>query len=318
LRNALKPKAQKEKSAESSRREQGRVLLITDEPTVSGLASLEYAGLEVVGVSAGAAALISLHRFRPHLVIASSAIKGLSVMDLARTLTRTEDGLPLLVVGSESSTSKLRQAVIAVGAFDYFQIPEETELLVLRANQLVRIRQSIDQLRAEADLDHLTGLANRRRFRVALKRELERWHRYGTPCALLMLDIDHMKAINDEHGHPFGDVVLRQIANTLRDVSRDTDTAARLGGEEFALLLAGIDDAKAELAATRLLRIFSEQSIEGVRDITVSIGLAACPAHADSGRTLYAASDAALYVAKNEGRNRMSVAPLLQQTLPGV
>ena len=313
----MKPKAQKEKS-KSANREQGRVLLITDEAAAPCRASLEYAGLEVVGVSAGAAALVSLRRYRPHIVIASSAIKGLSINDLARTLTQTEDSLPLLVVGSEASTSKLRQAVIAVGAFDYFQIPEEVELLGLRANQLVRLRQSIDRLRAEADLDYLTGLANRRRFRVALKRELERWRRHGAPCALLMLDIDHMKAINDEHGHPFGDVVIRHIANKLTQVSRDNDTAARLGGEEFALLLAGIDDAKAELAARRLLRIFSEQSIEGVRNVTVSIGLAACPAHADSERTLYAASDAALYVSKNEGRNQVSVAPLRQQILPGV
>jgi len=313
----LKPKAQKEKS-KSANREQGRVLLITDEAAAPCRASLEYAGLEVVGVSAGAAALVSLRRYRPHIVIASSAIKGLSINDLARTLTQTEDSLPLLVVGSEASTSKRRQAVLAVGAFDYFQIPEEVELLGLRANQLVRLRQSIDRLRAEADLDYLTGLANRRRFRVALKRELERWRRYRAPCALLMLDIDHMKAINDEHGHPFGDVVIRHIANKLSHVSRDTDTAARLGGEEFALLLAGIDDAKAELAARRLLGILSEQSIEGVLNVTVSIGLAACPAHADSERTLYAASDAALYVSKNEGRNQVSVAPLRQQILPGV
>lgn len=314
----MKPKVQKEESGEKARREQGRVLLITDEAAAPCRASLEYAGLEVVGVSAGAAALVSLRRYRPHLVIASSPIKGLSIDDLARTLAQTLDPLPLLVVGSEASTSKRRQAVLAVGAFDYFQIPEEVELLVLRASQLVRLRQSIDRLRAEADLDNLTGLANRRRFRAALQRELERWRRYGAPCALLMLDIDHMKAINDEHGHPFGDVVIRHIANKLSLVSRDTDTAARLGGEEFALLLAGTDDAKAELAARRLLGILSEESIEGVRNVTVSIGLAACPAHADSERTLYAASDAALYVAKNEGRNRMSVAPLRQQVLPGV
>jgi diguanylate cyclase (GGDEF)-like protein len=314
----LKAKAQKEISTEKARREQGRVLLVTDASTVSCRAPLEYGGLQVVGVPAGVAALISLRRHRPHLVIASSAIKGLSINDLARTLTQTEDNLPLLVVGPEPSTPKLRHAVIAAGAFDYFQLPEEVDLLVLRSNQLVRIRQLIDQLRAEADLDHLTGLANRRRFRVALTRELERWRRYHTPCTLLMLDIDHMKDINDEHGHPFGDLVIRHIANKLSAVSRDTDTAARLGGEEFALLLAGVDETKAESAARRLLEILSEESIDGVRNVTVSIGLASCPTHADSERALYAAGDAALYVAKNEGRNRVSVAPPRQQSLPGV
>ena len=313
----MKPKPQKEKSGNRSRSAQGRVLLITEDQAVDSKALLEAAGLNVVAVSAGAAALVSLHRYRPQLVIASSAIRGLSISDLARRLDETEDGLLLLIVGSEPSTSERRQAVISAGAFDYFQIPAEIELLVLRAYQLTRLRESIDRLRAEADIDHLTGLANRRRFRVALTREFERWRRYGAPCALLLLDIDHMKAINDTYGHPFGDGVIRQIANKLSLVSRDTDTAARLGGEEFALLLAGIDSNKAELAARRLLGILSEQAFEGDQTVTVSIGLAGCPAHANSERTLYAASDAALYVAKNEGRNRVAVAPLLQPNLPG-
>lgn len=189
----------------------------------------------------------------------------------------------------------------------------EVDLLALRTKQLIRIRQSIDRLRSEADIDPLTRLPNRRRFRAALVRELERWRRYGTPCALLLLDIDHMKGINDEFGHPFGDLVIRHIADKLTQVSRDTDTAARFGGEEFALLLAGIDGEKAEAAAQRLLRILSEEKIEGVGRVTVSIGLAACPAHATSERALYVASDAALYVAKNEGRNRVAVAPLRQE-----
>ena len=303
-------------SEKRSTRAQNRVLLITEDQSGVNAALLETAGLNVVAAAPGAAALVALNRHRPQLVIASSAIEGLSIGDLARRLNQTEDGLMLLVVGAEPATAERRQAVISAGAFDYFQLPEEVELLVLRAKQLTRLRESIDRLRAEADIDHLTGLANRRRFRVALTREVERWRRYGAPCALLLLDIDHMKTINDTYGHPFGDVVIRNVAQTLTEVSRDTDTAARLGGEEFALLLAGIDSAKAELAARRLLAILSEQSIEEVGNVTVSIGLAACPTHANSERMLYAASDAALYVAKNEGRNRVAVAPLLQPNLP--
>jgi diguanylate cyclase (GGDEF)-like protein len=171
----------------------------------------------------------------------------------------------------------------------------------------------LERLRGEADLDHLTGLANRRRFRVALNGEVERWRRYSMPCALLLLDIDHMKAINDKYGHPAGDLVIREIASTLTRVSRDNDTAARLGGEEFALLLAGIDGTKAESAARRLLDALAEQQVEGVGSISVSIGVASCPDHADSERALYAASDGALYVAKNEGRKRVAVAPLMRE-----
>jgi len=147
--------------------------------------------------------------------------------------------------------------------------------------------------------------------------EVERWRRYGVPCALLLLDIDHMKAINDNFGHPVGDLVIREIASTLTRVSRDNDTAARLGGEEFALLFAGIDGTKAEFAAKRLLDTLAEQEVEGVGNISVSIGVASCPDHADSERTLYAASDQALYVAKNEGRKRVAVAPLMQERVRG-
>jgi diguanylate cyclase (GGDEF)-like protein len=314
----LKAKAQKEKSGETASRNSPRVLLITDDPQVPLRASLESAGLEVVGVCTGAAALISLQRSRPQLVIASTATRGISSGELARMLGQTRDGAFLILVGAEPSTFERRQAALAAGAFDYFQLPEEFELLALRSGQLIKLRQAMDRLRAEADLDHLTGLANRRRFRVALAREVERWRRYGVPCALLLLDIDYMKAINDKYGHPAGDVVIREIAATLARVSRNNDTAARLGGEEFALLFAGIGDTKAELAAKRLLTILAEQHVEGVGNISVSIGVAACPAHADSERALYAASDRALYVAKNEGRKRVAIAPLMQEKLPGV
>jgi diguanylate cyclase (GGDEF)-like protein len=315
----LNPQPRKAKPPAKPRNEQARILIVSDEADVSLNQNLRSMGLDVVGVSKGAAALVSLHRYRPHLVIANAEVKGLSLSDLAQTIRGTDDGLiSLIVVGSQPSSLELRQTVMTGGAFDYFQIPQEAELLALRAKQLIGIGQSIDRLRSEADIDHLTGLANRRRFRAALAREVERFRRYGTPCALLLLDIDYMKSINDEHGHPFGDTVIRHIAQRLTQVSRDTDTAARLGGEEFALLLAGIEVDKAELAAQRLLGILSGELVEGVRKVTVSIGLAACPAHANSERTLYAASDAALYVAKNEGRNRVAVAPLLQRNLPGV
>ena len=292
--------------------------MVTDQSDVSFRETLEAIGLDVVGVSGGAAALVSLHRSRPQLVIADAQIKGLSIVDLVKALQATEEILPLIMVGTKNANHRRRLEALTVGAFDYFQVPDEHELLALRAKQLIGISQSVDRLRSEADLDHLTGLANRRRFRAALVREVERFRRYGTPCALLLLDIDYMKSINDEHGHPFGDIVIRHIAQKLTQVSRDTDTAARLGGEEFALLLAGVDAEKAEKAAQRLLTILSEEVIEGKRQVTVSIGLAGCPDHANSERTLYAASDAALYVAKNEGRNRVAVAPSIQGTLPGV
>ncbi|MBA2524375.1 MAG: diguanylate cyclase [Pyrinomonadaceae bacterium] len=314
----MKAKAQKEKPGKTVARERGRVLIVTDEQESVDSGPLTSAGLEIVGVCRGPAALVSLQRSRPHIVIASAAIKGISTAELARMLGQTEDGIPLVLVGAKASALNRRQAALSAGAFDYFQLPAEIDLLVLRVGQIVGLRQTMERLRSEADLDSLTGLANRRRFRVALDREVERFRRYSVPCALLQLDIDHMKEVNDHYGHPAGDLVIRHVANTLNAVSRDNDTAARLGGEEFALLLANIGEDKATAAAERLRALLAEQSIPGVGNISVSIGVAACPAHATSERALYAASDGALYVAKNEGRNRVAVAPLIQEKLPGV
>jgi diguanylate cyclase (GGDEF)-like protein len=294
------------------------VLVIADEPGAWLVTSLESAGFKIVGVSTAAAAPVLLSRSRPHLVIANAQLRGLTLPELAQILNQRDDDLPFVLVGAAPAVLQLRQTAMAAGASDYFQLPEQFELLALRAKQLIRLRQRMNQLRGEADLDTLTGLANRRRFRVALTRELERWRRYGVPCALLLLDIDHMKRINDTHGHPAGDRVLREIAKTLSKVCRDNDIAARMGGEEFALLCANVDAAKGELAAKRLHEVLSQQHIEGVGRIGVSIGVAACPEHANSERSLYAASDAALYVAKNQGRGRIAVAPRLQEELPAV
>jgi len=233
-------------------------------------------------------------------------------------LEQSDNGVPLVLAGSAPATRETRMAALCDGAFDYFELPVEVDLLVKRIEQLIALRQKIERLRADADLDALTGLANRRRFRVALVREVERWRRYNVPCALLLLDIDLLKVINDKFGHPAGDAVIRQIAQILSEVSRDNDTAARLGGEEFALLLAGIEVEKAAAAAERLREVISRRVVDGVGHVTVSIGVAGCPASGTAERTLYSASDEALYVAKNGGRNRIAVAPLMQEKLPGV
>jgi len=310
--------AKKKNEPNANDRSRGRVLLISDQSQASYVEALGAREIEVVGVSSGTAALVSLQKSRPHVVVANPSARGLRVGELAKTLAQMEDGIPLVLAGVEPATIENRRTALMSGAFDYFELPLEFDLLLERTGQLVVLRQEIDRLRAEADLDYLTAVANRRRFRVALKREVERYLRYGIPCALLLLDIDHLKAINDKFGHPAGDVVIRQTARTLTQVSRNNDTAARLGGEEFALLLAGINTEKAAAAAERLRSVLGETHVEDVGKVTVSIGVAACPASASSERSLYTASDRALYVAKNAGRDQVGIAPLLQEKLPGV
>jgi len=290
-------------------RDQGRVLLITDDAATHACgATLDAAGFAVFGVEGGAAALVALRRTRPHVVVADVGLKGIGAGEFARSLARVEDATPVVFIGAAPADAARRVRAIDAGAFDYFQVPGESALLVARLGQLVRIRQIIDRLRAEADLDALTGLPNRRRFRKSLDREVERWRRYAVPCALLLLDVDHMKKINDAHGHPAGDLVICAVAAALSQLSRDNDTPARLGGEEFALLLAGADEHNAAAAAERVRRAVAEVPVEGVGHFTVSVGVANCPGHARSERGLFAASDGALYRAKQRGRDRVEVA----------
>ena len=301
--------AGKRDTPRAASRDQGRVLLVTDDPVVGAYRELlESAGFNVVDVTRGAQALVELGRSRPHVVIADTNLRGIGADELARKLSRAQDSLPLVLVGDAEANGARRSAAFALGAFDYFQLPVERALLLARVEQLVSLKQTMDRLRAEADRDYLTGLANRRRFRTALGHELERWRRYNFPCALLLADIDFLKRINDAHGHSAGDIVIRHVASALTEHSRDNDTAARLGGEEFALLLAGADSMKAVVAAERLRQSVCAAPVEGIGVVSISIGVAACPSHARTERTLYAASDAALYRAKREGRNMVLTA----------
>src|SRR5215204_2369919 len=291
-------------------RDQGRILLVTDDPQLSGYAAaLEERGFVVAGVSGGAKALVALQRTRPHIVVADTGLKGISAAELTRMLSDPQAAVPVVLAGLDPSTPERRCAAMEAGASDYFQLPTEFPLLAARAGQLVAHRLTIDRLRAEADQDYLTALANRRRSRKALGQEVERWRRYHVPCALLLLDIDHMKRVNDTYGHPAGDRVIRFIADVLAELSRDNDTAARLGGEEFALLLAGVESEKALAAAERVRVAVAGRRLEEVGGgVTVSIGAASCPDNARTERELFGTSDAALYLAKQEGRNRAVLA----------
>lgn len=291
-------------------RARGRVLLVADEADGSVAFSklLEESGFAVVGVAGAMRARLKFRETRPHVVVVHTALRGMTYTDLARMLLAADESMALVFVGTGEANTARRGEALAVGAFDYFCQTTDGRLLVARVRQLVKLKNQIEVLRRAADCDYLTGLANRRRFRAALGQEVERFRRYQVPCALLLLDIDFLKRINDAHGHSAGDTAIRRVAEVLRDASRDNDTAARLGGEEFALLLAGATERQAAIVAERIRLAVSATPLERFGTMTVSLGLAACPSHAITERLLYAASDGALYLAKQAGRNRTEVA----------
>ena len=169
------------------------------------------------------------------------------------------------------------------------------------------LRATAARLEAQATTDGLTGLKNQRAFRDRLAEEHRRVTRYGTPCSLILLDVDHFKAFNDAFGHPAGDDVLRRIATLLDEASRETDFVARHGGEEFALLLPQTDATEALGFAERLRRIIETAPWER-RPVTASFGVAAfAPVMSDDAALLFSCADRALYRSKQGGRNQVTL-----------
>jgi diguanylate cyclase (GGDEF)-like protein/PAS domain S-box-containing protein len=165
-----------------------------------------------------------------------------------------------------------------------------------------------EQLRHQAEHDPLTGLVNRRRFEAEFARQIERARDHGQPGALLLLDVDHFKPINDTHGHAHGDRVLLDVASALRERLRASDAVARIGGDEFAILLGRVS-AKTAIAVAESLR---ERVHAAQPEVTVSVGLVHFEGGADAdARALMDAADRALYDAKAGGRNRTALAALV-------
>ena len=166
--------------------------------------------------------------------------------------------------------------------------------------------------RMHAYTDYLTGLANRRRFALQGEIEFDRARRYGRSLSLLLVDVDHFKRVNDTWGHGFGDRVLQNVAEQCSSQSRDSDLVARIGGEEFAILLVETDLDAARQIAERLLKAQAEAAVDG-HSVTVSIGVAEQSLSDDNFQSLLQRSDDALYSAKRTGRNKLCLAPAAEQ-----
>lgn len=202
------------------------------------------------------------------------------VLDRGRVVEWTEDGKPLRMLGSHRD---------------------------ITAN--VKLRQELEH---QATTDALTGLCNRRQFEVHAHRELSRAQRSGAPLAVLAMDIDKFKSINDTYGHAAGDAVLKALARACAPHLREVDTLARLGGEEFAVLLPETDLAAAQHVAERIRQALAEEGVassntETIR-FTVSLGAAEYKDGTEDLATLLHRADAALYRAKQTGRNRVCTA----------
>lgn len=180
--------------------------------------------------------------------------------------------------------------------------------------QVAELKKSLDSVRKEAMTDGLTGLANRKSFDSQIARAIEEAETNEAQLTLLMIDIDHFKAFNDNYGHQIGDQVLRLVARTLTDGVKGRDLAARYGGEEFAIILpetplqAGVSVANSLRRAVESKEVFNRTSNENLGQITLSVGVAEF-ASGETPEELVDRADAALYTAKHNGRNQVAAAP---------
>lgn len=183
-------------------------------------------------------------------------------------------------------------------------------LFTLALRDISERKAAEEELRRLATTDPLTGVANRREFMACAEHELARVRRYGRPLALLMLDVDHFKSINDDYGHAAGDEVLRLLAAAARDCLRECDVVGRLGGEEFAVALPETQLPEAVEVAERLRRRLAELTVNaGAKKIrfTASLGVSICRSADPTIEAPLSRADHALYAAKRGGRNRVEV-----------
>jgi diguanylate cyclase (GGDEF)-like protein len=239
-------------------------------------------------------------------------LDGLGALERMRADPATADIPVLFVSGQSDDAVKVRS--LDLGAVDYLQKPFSDLELRARVDRTLRFMRSQSALRALAQTDALTGLANLRAFRTRLEEEVKRAHRYRTPLTCVMADLDELKPINDELGHAAGDRAIAAVAAVIRDELRETDFGARYGGDEFVLLLPHTSGEEGRVLAERVCTRLRGTVVEaGGRRVPVhaSFGVAALPdeERPDAADALVRAADAALYAAKRAGRSRVAAAP---------
>ena len=230
-------------------------------------------------------------------------------------------GLVGAILLAKAITSPLKQLTTAAGAVESgdldISVPVTTsdevgELSYSFNSMVVALKENRDKLIQRANTDSLTGLYNHRYFHERLRSELKRAERYDRPLSMIMLDIDHFKALNDTHGHPVGDAVLQELAEVLLSEARtDIDVVTRYGGEEFALILPETTTSDAGVLAERLRLAIQRHGFTGkdgeIIPVTISLGVAQYPTHSGEPEGLILAADLAMYQSKSMGRNHSTL-----------
>jgi two-component system cell cycle response regulator len=302
-----------------------RVLIVDDDELVIGRLRdlVEAAGYEVATATSGEHALESLRREFSPIVILDRNMPGMDGLELCRAIrdgTHYPGYVYIILCTAQDSEQEIL-AGLNSGADDYLSKRASGAQLVARlgcARRILTLEQSlkhvIEERRRMAMTDVLTGCHNRRYFVNHLRRELKRMRRFGGELTLAVFDIDHFKHINDRYGHAAGDAVLVEFVRRVRQcLPREYDWCARLGGEEFAVVLPQTDFAGGQVVAEKIRYAFASKPVDTVSgsvEATVSAGISGLAAFADRNHVtveqVLGRADDCLYTSKNTGRDRIT------------
>jgi diguanylate cyclase (GGDEF)-like protein len=258
-------------------------------------------------------ALVLLGQYSFDVVLTDWWLPDCAGQDPVARLRRVSTQVPIIVLSSAEDLELSEQALQA-GAQEVLSKKDLDGKQLLRA-----MRHSRERQRAQAHLQHgalhdeLTSLAKRTLLSQRIANALARSRRSGNTFALIYIDLDHFKSINDTHGHDVGDAVLVAVSHRLKAAVREYDTVARLGGDEFAILLDTLDDAaEAEVVAQRVLQSLAPPVRVACQEVgvTASMGISVFPEGGDAEDTLLRSADLAMYSAKRAGRNTYSLTPV--------
>lgn len=300
---------------------QPTVMIVDDSLLIRAVvvASLEAEGYRIMQAQDGKAALEGCRQSPPDVILLDIVMPGMDGYEVLAQLKTDVDlsHIPVVFLTGRTGMGDV-VAGLRAGAHDYLKKPFEPEELLARVGSAIHVKQLQDQLRdrnAALDkvsrTDALTGLFNRRHLDEELSRRHADARRHHETMSLLLLDVDHFKKVNDTHGHPVGDEVLREFAVRLNDALRVGDVAGRWGGEEFLVILPHTDLAGGMEVAERIRNaVAASPVIAGGAHIAVTVSGGCSGGPGESPEALLHRVDAGLYEAKAAGRNQIAAAPL--------
>ncbi len=272
--------------------------VVVRQPVATAFVGADTAVLQALAGGIAAAMLAAL--------IASLAARRLSedLNSLSRAALHIEAGTPGAVVPQANSTREVQRLSRTLDHMTRRLLTMNEEMEVVVRQRTLELQHANQELERQASSDPLTGLLNRRGFDARLAAAVALAQRSGRPLSVITIDVDHFKRVNDTYGHEVGDNVLRTLAQQLKTRLRASDAVARLGGEEFIVLLADTAPVTALEMAEQLLVVVAARARDDAGTVTISAGVSALRPEDENGNAMLRRSDAALYAAKTAGRNR--------------